>query len=497
MPELSPVRKGWPLLPGLKLLGRGKVRDMYELPDGNLLVVATDGVSIYDFVLNAIVPMKGVILTALTVFWADILEHQYGIRTHLIASGAEIDQYLPEDLRNLPDLQSRALVVKRLDIAPVEFIVRGVLTGSSVGPYNETGMVCGHRLPAHLQDGDELPFPLDTPSSKAVEGHDQHLSADQVRVEYPEQTYSALKVFQIMHAYAKLCGIFMADTKFEFGKDGTLADEFGTPDSSRFWLLDEWEKSRMPTAGRKAPTALDKQLVREAGKLAGINMLDPEKPEDVAKAHTWVLSRELIKQTTQTYRYIFWRLTGQTIEDFLREVMHVRPPEKLPKKVIIICGSESDLPAIIPICKRFLGPIKAYLNITIHVISCHRNPHELLEFIQQGNINGYDVIICAGGMALALPGVIDAWLHFCKKTIPVAGVALGEPDSQALLAAQLSITQLPGQPVIFNETTGQAYTGSDGLFELLERIRIGELPPAKSRREREVRFSAWSNYQAT
>jgi AIR carboxylase len=158
------------------------------------------------------------------------------------------------------------------------------------------------------------------------------------------------------------------------------------------------------------------------------------------------------------------------------------------KKVIIICGSETDLPQVKEVCSD--STIKA--KIVVHIMSCHRNPRELKDFIFNRLQEG-DMVICVGSKALALPGVVDAWAHCFNKNIRVAGVALGETDSKALLAAQLSIDELPGQPVIMNEMTGQVYTGPSGLRELLHRVDNGEFPPPKPRKEKPAQMDVWTN----
>ena len=491
-------------MPGLELFSRGKVRDTFRLADGLLLPVATDGISIFDFVLNALVPMKGVILNAMNHFWLKYLAG-FGFDTHFVAAGADIDKYLPEPLRNNTDLQSRAIVVKELKMADYEFVFRTCLTGSGLTAYKESGQVCGHKLPPGLQDGDELPCILDTPTTKAEAGHDEPVLANSVRGLFPELNYRLCHIVQIAKTYAEKRGIKLADTKFE--GDGTkvvLGDEVLTPDSSRFWDLREWQESRKPDKGRKAPSSLDKQLVREWGKSMGIHQFDPKKPADVEAVHAMVVPDEIIRQTAQTYRYIFWRLTGMTIEQYLRDVMKVQVPELPPKNVLIICGSDADMPDV----KLALDNPVVKANITKHVISCHRNPMEVMDLIKsferadrlkktlqrigpvvEDSRQRFDVIIGVGSKALALPGVIDAWAHHFKWNVRVAGVALGEPGSRALLAAQLAIEELPGQPVIINEMTGQAYTGSSGLRELLWRVDNGELPPLKPRKEKLVQLN--------
>lgn len=337
MPVLSPLRQNVPVLPGLQLLGRGKVRDSYELGNGNLLIYASDGISIFDFVLNAIVPKKGMVLSAMSYFWLTRLENELCIKTHLLAAGPAIDRYLPEALRGNPELQSQAMVVRKLAMADVEFVARGVLTGSGLKSYKATGAVCGIALPPGLQDGDELPEVIATPTTKAQEGHDEAMDAAAVREKYPEETALLLKIFSHAANVARRSGILLADTKFEFGRDEAgrvvLGDEALTPDSSRFWDAAVWAAGRK-LGDRKAPPPFDKQLVREWGIKQGINKLDPLKPEDVARVQSLEVPRELIEATTQTYRYIFWRLTGMKLETYLRGVLGVSVEDK-PRRVAV------------------------------------------------------------------------------------------------------------------------------------------------------------------
>jgi len=490
MANLSTARAGVPLLRfGLDCINRGKVRDTYKLDDRDLrlLSVATDGISIFDFVLNALVPMKGIILSAMSHFWFQKLK-ELGINTHFLAYGADIDSILPPDLRGNPEIQARAMVVRKLNMHPVEFIIRGHITGTGLKAYKETGVVCGHRLSPGLQDGDRLPRNYDTPTTKAVEGHDEHINADQIRKRYPEETYLALAAYQIGHLYAETRGINLADTKFEFGIDDNgqvcLGDEVLTPDSSRYWPRSEWQVGRKPAEGRKAPPPYDKQLVRNWGIEMGINKLDPTKPEDLAKVQAMEVPAHLITATTQTYRYIFWRLTGHTIENYLGGHLGVKLGRPK-KKVAVVVGSESDLVHVRKAVAA-LPPVSEFgqiISLDVHVMSCHRNPGELRQFVADG-CRGANVVVAAGGKALALPGVLDAEIHFQKaKHVPVIGVALGEPESEALLAAQLSIEELPSQPVVLDEVSGKAYTGVDGLIAALKRVDTGELPPPKPRKE--------------
>ena len=489
MATLSPARQNWPVLEGLKLLSRGKVRDTYDLGDGLLLVVATDGISIFDFVLNALVPEKGIVLTAMNYFWLKYLD-SYGFKTHYVAAGPGIDHYLPDNLCKNIDLQRRAMVVQKLEMAPVEFVVRAVLTGSSVKPYNKEKTVCGHYLPDGLQDGDALDHLLDTPTSKEEEGHDKPLSAKEIRRQYPEMTYYALQTFQIVSAYAKAHGILLADTKIE-GSADTIGDELFTPDSSRFWEYNAWLESRKPATGRKAPAPYDKQLVRNWGIGMGIKDLDPEKPEDVTKVQAMEVPVQLIKDTTNIYRYIFWRLTGKTLECYLKDVMGVAVPPLPAKNVAIICGSENDWPKIQEVVS--VVP-QERMRIVVNALSCHRHPKQLRQWVE--NCCGdFDIIIGVGGEALALPGVVDAYGQEFGKSFRTIGVALGEPGTDALRAAELSIERVPGQPVIVDETTGKAYVGPEGLKAVLFRIAEGELPPANPRKPKPFKIGLYQNYR--
>ncbi len=495
MPHLSPLRAGIPTLPGLALIHRGKVRDTYDLGNGLLLVVCTDGISIFDFVLNCYIPDKGMVLTAMTHFWLMLL-HEHGIRTHFVAAGAAIDPYLPEHMRGNPRLQSRTMLVRKLKMHPVEFIGRICITGSIVGEYQKTGKVYGTPLPAGLQDGDLLPYILDTPTTKADMGHDEPLDAATIRKNYPEETHLLITMMQIISAAAREKGILLADSKVEIGLDDkgqpTVGDEVATPDSSRYWNYADWLKSRQGKE-RKALAPFDKQLVRQKGIEWGINKTsnyNPKNPDDVARVHKMVVPEELVRATTQTYRYIFWRLTGMTVEDYFVRHLDVAPPRRK-KALAIIFGSDSDIPGM----EGALAGIKLdnAQKVAAHVISCHRNPGSLRQFVAGGCGDGADVIVAAGGMAFALPGVLDALIYESGREVPVIGVALGSPGSQALQAAQLSIAQLPGQPVVMDEVAGGVYTGREGFRAAVGRALNGELPPLKVRTEKTPQFGIRSD----
>jgi phosphoribosylaminoimidazole-succinocarboxamide synthase len=493
--KLSPARLSWPILKGLELISRGKVRDMYRLknvanlPNGFLLIVATDAISIFDFVLNAIVPGKGISLNIQSHFWLMYLE-SLGFKTHLVAAGSAIDQYLPEHLRNDIDLQSRAMVVKAVDMAEYEFVYRLCLMGSVKDEYAKTGKIYGHCLPPGLEEGDAFPYILDTPTTKAENGHDMPVNPAVVREKYPEAVYRMIQMVQAVDAFAQTRGIKLFDTKLE-GSNIILADEAFTTDSSRWVDLRAWKESRKPETGRKAPPPLDKEQVRIEGRKLGINKLNPENPDDVKAVHAIEWSEEIIRKTTHTYRYLPWRLTGMTIEKYLKSVLGVSVEKIPPKKIAVICGSESDKPTVMNILSSI---DHRHAHIDLHILSCHRNPNQTALFVKTG-CEDVDIVICVGGKAFALPGVIDAIAHEAKEDIRVIGVALGEPGSKSLEAAKLSIEEIPGQTVLMDEISGAVYQGREGFISALDRAIFGELPPERPRTEKPAQINAWSNWR--
>lgn len=273
-------------LSGLRLVRRGKVRDVYAVDNESLLIVATDRISAFDCVLPTPIQRKGEVLTALSQFWFDRLGHV--VANHLLTT--KIDE-MPEAVRQHAGvLAGRTMLVKRAEVFPVECVVRGYLVGSGWKDYLRTGEVCGHKLPAGLRESQELAEPLFTPSTKAEQGHDENISEQQVRdLVGPEATNqlrdTSLRLYSEARDYARQRGIIIADTKFEFGLDKngtlTLVDEVLTPDSSRFWPASEYEP------GRSQPS-FDKQFVRDY-----LERLDWDKkppapaiPEDIAAATT-------------------------------------------------------------------------------------------------------------------------------------------------------------------------------------------------------------------
>ncbi len=249
-------------LPHLNLLGRGKVRDMYAIDDQHLLIVTTDRMSAFDVIMPDPIPGKGQVLTQVSNFWFEKLRDV--IPNHL-ADDLSLEQVIP-DARLRQQVEGRAIIVKRLKPLPVEAIVRGYLIGSGWKDYLASGAVCGIQLPSGLQQAQQLPTPIYTPSSKAEVGvHDENISfADTVALmgqDIAEQVRDvSIKLYTTAAEYARQRGIIIADTKFEFGLDDSgklyLIDEALTPDSSRFWPVEHYQVGI-------SPPSFDKQYLRD------------------------------------------------------------------------------------------------------------------------------------------------------------------------------------------------------------------------------------------
>lgn len=284
MPSVAPVLET--TFTDLKLLRRGKVRDVYEVDHERLLIVATDRISAFDSVSPTPIARKGEVLTALSSFWFAKLGHI--VPHHLITTGIE---EMPEAVRaHAEELQGRSMLVKRTEVFPVECVVRGYLSGSGWKDYQRTGEVCGHKLPEGLRDSEKLSTPIFTPATKAETGHDENISEEQmaeiVGRDVMEQLRAvSLGLYTEASDYARTRGIIIADTKFEFGRDQagaiTLIDEVLTPDSSRFWPLDSYEVG-------KSQASFDKQYVRDYLLSINWNKLPPcpELPPEIAQATT-------------------------------------------------------------------------------------------------------------------------------------------------------------------------------------------------------------------
>ncbi|MGZ8190238.1 MAG: phosphoribosylaminoimidazolesuccinocarboxamide synthase [Methylococcaceae bacterium] len=248
-------------LSSLKLRARGKVRDIYDIDDKHMLIVTTDRLSAFDVILPDPIPGKGRVLTAVSNFWFEKLQHI--LPNHL--AHIPLKQVIP-DAAERAQIEGRSIVVRRLKPLPVEAIVRGYLIGSGWKDYQKSGAVCGIQLPEGLQQAQQLPEPIYTPSTKAaVDQHDENVSFEKtvelMGQDLAEQVRKAsLSLYKEAAAYAKERGIIIADTKFEFGIDNngvlTLIDEALTPDSSRFWPADQYQVGI-------SPPSFDKQYVRD------------------------------------------------------------------------------------------------------------------------------------------------------------------------------------------------------------------------------------------
>jgi phosphoribosylaminoimidazole-succinocarboxamide synthase len=287
--------------PELELHASGKVRDVYRLGNDQLLFVATDRISAFDYVLATGIPHKGRVLTQISLFWFEFLREV--VPNHLVT--ADVERY-PVSLRAHADqLRGRSMLVMRAEMVPVECVVRGYISGSAWKEYKATGKVCGIELPKGLKESDKLPEPIFTPSTKATTGHDENISFEEmVRVvgrERSEQLRDiTLKIYTKAADYARTKGIIIADTKFEFGitsKGITLADEVLTPDSSRFWPADKYQPGR-------AQDSYDKQYVRDYLEEIHWNKQPPAPalPPDVAR------------KTSEKYVEAYHQLTGHELD---------------------------------------------------------------------------------------------------------------------------------------------------------------------------------------
>ena len=285
-------------LPGIPLLNRGKVRDVYDLGDA-LLFVATDRLSAFDVVLPCGVPRKGEVLTQISLFWFDLLKD---VPNHLISADVTVR---PELRPYAKDLQGRSLIVRKAQVIPVECVVRGYLVGSGWKDYQKCGKVCGITLRPGYKQAEKLDEVLFTPTTKAAVGdHDMPVDFDGVvKIAGVENATAirdlSLKVYSTARDYAASKGIIVADTKFEFGIiDGkvSLVDEVLTPDSSRFWLASEYKVGG-------SPVSLDKQFVRDYLETLDWNKQAPG-PE---------LPAEVVRKTTGKYLEAFRMLTGRSL----------------------------------------------------------------------------------------------------------------------------------------------------------------------------------------
>lgn len=286
--------------PGLELIARGKVRDIYELGD-RLLMVATDRISAFDHILATGIPGKGKILTQLSLFWFELLTDI--VPNHV--ETAKVQEYPDEAWDYHEELKGRSMLVKRAEMFPVECVARGYLDGSGWKDYLATGKVCGIDIPKGLSQGSRLKEPIFTPATKNQQGtHDENIGFDEMAKLVGGETAErlrdlTLRLYERAAVRAELNGLLLADTKFEFGRiDGeiVLADEALTPDSSRYWEREQYRPGR-------AQASLDKQYVRDY-----LESIQWDKQEPAPS-----LPAEVVKKTQEKYLEAFRRLTGSSL----------------------------------------------------------------------------------------------------------------------------------------------------------------------------------------
>ncbi|HNS32579.1 MAG TPA: phosphoribosylaminoimidazolesuccinocarboxamide synthase [bacterium] len=284
----------------VKKIYSGKVRDIFELQDGNILMVATDRISAFDYILPTPIPEKGIILTQMSIFWFEYLKKI--IDNHIVEK--DFDKF-PETIRKNPFLRNRSIIVKKAERIPVECVVRGYLAGSGWKEYKETGMVCGISLPGNLKEGSRIPEPIFTPATKEDIGkHDMNISFSETEKIVGKERAAILReksvlLYKEASAYALNKGIIIADAKFEFGiydKKLILIDELFTPDSSRFWEVQKYREG-IPQE------SLDKQYIRNylLSTDWDRNSLPPSLPEEV------------VQKTIEKYKNIYQLITGKSI----------------------------------------------------------------------------------------------------------------------------------------------------------------------------------------
>jgi phosphoribosylaminoimidazole-succinocarboxamide synthase len=284
-------------LTGIPAFKKGKVRNVFEV-DGRLLVVATDRISAFDWVLPSLIPYKGKVLTQLSVFWFDFV--RLVCPNHLVSADVKVYPAALQPFAGL--LEKRSMLVKKAEVIPVECVVRGYLSGSGWKEYRTTGRISGVKLPKGLKESERLPEPIFTPSTKAEHGHDENITFREVEKLIgagPAKRIKklSLELYQKASLHAASKGIIIADTKFEFGLAGgelILVDEIFTPDSSRFWPMETYEP------GRSQPS-LDKQFVRDYLETTGWDKNSPPP----------VLPEDIVAKTSAKYLEIYRLLTDK------------------------------------------------------------------------------------------------------------------------------------------------------------------------------------------
>ena len=287
-------------IPGLPLLSRGKVRDLYAVGDDRLLMVASDRISAFDVVLPTPILRKGEVLTKLSIFWFEFLKEVIG--THFIT--ADVSEYPSELFQHRDQLEGRSMLVKRLEMFPIECVTRGYIVGSGWKDYQRTGSVCGIALPEGLRECAKLPEAIFTPATKAVEGHDENIGFDEASELVGSEKAARLRELTLniyeraaQHGLAR--GLILADTKLEFGmldEEIVLGDEVLTPDSSRYWPLDLYQPGR-------GQESFDKQYVRDYLEEVKFNK-QPPGPE---------LPSDVVANTSQKYVEAYETITGKSL----------------------------------------------------------------------------------------------------------------------------------------------------------------------------------------
>ncbi len=286
--------------PKLKLLKQGKVRDIYDLGD-YYLIVSTDRLSAFDVVMDQGIPFKGKVLTKISEFWFNFTEDI--VKNHLITT--DVKNFPIECFDYADDLEGRSMLVQKVDVIPIESVVRGYITGSGWVDYKNSGEICGVKLPAGLVESEKLPEPIFTPATKAEIGlHDENISEEKSYEIVGKETTQFIKqktidIYKKASTFALSKGIIIADTKMEFGKTGDeiiLVDELLTPDSSRFWSLEKYQKG-------KSQESFDKQFVRDY--LLSINFNKQPPPPH--------LPEDIINKTSEKYLSALKLLTGESL----------------------------------------------------------------------------------------------------------------------------------------------------------------------------------------
>lgn len=283
----------------LPMIGRGKVRDLYDVGNA-LLFVASDRISAFDCVLPTGIPCKGRILTQMSLFWFEFLRDT--VASHLLT--ADVNAYSPQLAASGALLRGRSMLVKKARMIPIECVARGYLAGSGWKEYQAQGTVCGIPLPKHLRDGDRLPEPIFTPAAKAQSGHDENIPFSSVAAQIGDKLAARLRdltlaIYRKAQHYAFERGIILADTKFEFGfvdDELVLADEVLTPDSSRYWPAASYQPGG-------PQFSFDKQYVRDY-----LETLDWDKRPPAP-----ALPEEVVKKTSEKYQEAYERVTGRAL----------------------------------------------------------------------------------------------------------------------------------------------------------------------------------------